>query len=65
MRITPLISADIIGRYTKRNNSIVDNFTMKVIHTKTPDKMLNKLNKIGMLNAQRLQNKQQMLSIIV
>ena len=68
MRITPLISTDIIGRYSKRNNYIMDNFTNTIIHTKNKQqqtKIFQQLNTIGLLNANRLQNKQQMLSIIV
>ena len=68
MKITPLISTDIIGRYSKRNNYIMDNFTNTIIHTKNKQqqtKIFQQLNTIGLLNANRLQNKQQMLSIIV
>lgn len=68
MRITPLISTDIIGRYSKKSNCIIDNFTNTIIKTPTKQKQARlycKLNTIGLLNSNRLQHNQQMISIVV
>ena len=68
MRITPLISADIVGRYSKKANCIIDNFTNTIIQTPSKNKrnkLYCRLNTIGLLNSNRLQNNQAMISIVV
>lgn len=58
MKITPLVSRDIIGRYNIINSSIVDTFTNKVLlRDKTPklNKILAEINRIGLINSDRLQ----------
>ena len=52
MRIVPLINADFFGRYQKCNNTVIDTFTNRDIEsTIDAETLLERLNKIGMLNS--------------
>lgn len=58
MKITPIVSKDIIGRYNISNNSIIDTFTNKVLlngKTSKLNKVLADINRIGLINSDRLQ----------
>lgn len=55
MRIIPIVSHDIIMRYRKINSkTVVDSFTNEKYKTKSADNLLNKLNKIGLVNSNRI-----------
>lgn len=55
MRIMPIISHDIIMRYRKINNkTVLDSFTNEKYTTISADKLINKLNKIGLINSNRI-----------
>jgi hypothetical protein len=67
MRITPLVSKDIVGRYVKTGKGIVDHFTGMVIPTtnkRQQSKVYSRLNTLGAVNAQRLQQGKKMLSFL-
>lgn len=67
IKVTPLVSADIVGRYIKTGKGIVDHFTGMVIPTtnrKQQAKVYARLNTLGAVNAQRLQQGKQMLSFL-
>ena len=58
IRITPLVSTDIIGRYVKAKNGVVDHFTNELIPASSKrmqSKILKKLNTVGLINSERLQ----------
>jgi hypothetical protein len=58
IRVTPLVSTDIVGRYSKGKGCIVDTFMNKVFPTKNrriQNKVFNKLNTVGLVNSNRLQ----------
>lgn len=65
IKITPLISRDIIGRYSAGTRFVLDNFTQQVIPTKNSRKALTKLNKVGAMNAVRLQGGQELKTIAI
>lgn len=55
MKIIPIISHDIVMRYRKINSkTVVDSFTGSKYITNSADKLINKLNKIGLVNSDRL-----------
>lgn len=55
MRIIPIVSHDIIMRYRKINSkTVVDSFTGSKYITSSADKLINKLNKIGLVNGNRI-----------
>ncbi len=55
MRIIPIISHDIIMRYRKIDSkTVVDSFTGNKYITSSADKLINKLNKIGLVNSNRI-----------
>lgn len=55
MKIIPIISHDIVMRYRKINSkTVVDSFTGSKYPTNSADKLINKLNKIGLINSDRL-----------
>ena len=67
MRITPLVSKDIIGRYVKTGKGIVDHFTGVIIPTtnkRQQARVYSRLNTLGAVNAQRLQQGKKMLSFL-
>lgn len=54
MRIAPIMTMDIIGRYQKTSNKIIDTFTNKVIVTGKENKidaLYKEINKKALLNA--------------
>ena len=60
IKVTPIVNADIIYRYRKQANTVIDAFTNQVL-TKSDnqaklDKVINKLNKVGLFNAKILDN---------
>ena len=60
MRITPIVNAEIIGRYRKTANTITDVFTNKVL-VKSNNKariilLFNELNTKGLMNAKIIDN---------
>ena len=58
MRITPITTMDII-RYRQVANTVVDTFTNKVLYKGSKaSKMLDKVNQIGLLNANLIDHKQ-------
>ena len=70
MKIQPIVNKDIIGRYRKTANKIIDVFTNQTIlksnNNKKLNKKLNQLNTIGLINAQRIDNNQaQLLYVLV
>jgi len=69
MRIAPICSKEIIGRYRKINNTITDVFTNQILlrsnSNRTLNKKYNQLNAIGLLNAQRIDNKQTKLLYVL
>lgn len=55
MRIIPIISRDIIMRYRKIDSkTVVDSFTGSKYMTSSADKLIDKLNKIGLVNSNRI-----------
>lgn len=60
LKVTPIVNADIIYRYHKQANTVIDAFTNEVLcksnNTSKLDKAINKLNKVGMFNAKILDN---------
>ena len=55
MKIIPIISHDIIMRYRKIDSkTVVDSFTGSKYMTSSADKLINKLNKIGLVNSNRI-----------
>ena len=60
MRITPITSKEIIGRYRKQANTILDSFTNQVLLQSNNKAKVNKvykqLNTIGLVNAKILDN---------
>ena len=66
MRITPIVSNDIIMRYRKIDYStVIDSFTNEKYKTKSADSLLNKLNKIGIINCNRVnKNINQLLYVV-
>lgn len=55
MKIIPIVSHDIIMRYRKINSkTVVDSFTGSKYITSSADKLINKLNKIGLVNSNRI-----------
>lgn len=60
IKVTPIVNADIIYRYRKQANTVIDAFTNKVLcksnNTSKLDKTINKLNRVGMFNAKLLDN---------
>ena len=60
IKVTPIVTNDIIYRYRKQANTVIDAFTNEVLtksdnHAKL-DKVINKLNKVGLFNAKILDN---------
>ena len=52
MRITPITNANVFMRYRIVDNSkVVDSFTNEIFKTRSASKLLEKLNKIGTINA--------------
>ena len=60
IKVTPIVNTDIIYRYRKQANTVIDAFTNKVLcksdNASKLDKTINKLNKVGMFNARILDN---------
>jgi hypothetical protein len=60
MRITPIVNVDIIYRYRKQANTVVDAFTNQVLmknkNNSVLDKAIKELNRVGMINARILDN---------
>ena len=60
MRITPIVNADIIYRYRKQANTVIDAFTNQVLmknkNNSVLDKTIKELNRVGMINARILDN---------
>jgi hypothetical protein len=60
MRITPIVNADIIYRYRKQANTVIDAFTNQVLiknkNNSVLDKTIKELNRVGMINAGILDN---------
>jgi hypothetical protein len=60
MRIAPVVNADIIYRYRKQANAVVDAFTNQVLmknkNNSVLDKAIKELNRVGMINARILDN---------
>ena len=53
MRIVPIINADFISRYQRQGKRVVDTLTNRSINynnESTAQALLDRLNKIGMLN---------------
>ena len=70
MKIQPIVNKEIIGRYRKTTNKIIDVFTNQTIlksnNNKKLNKKLNQLNAIGLINAQRIDNNQtQLLYVLI
>lgn len=60
LKITPIVTNDIIYRYRKQANTVIDAFTNQVLtksnnHAKL-NNIINKLNKVGLFNAKLLDN---------
>ena len=52
MRITPITNANIFMRYRVMDGTrVLDSFTNQIFKTSSASKLLDKLNKIGTLNA--------------
>ena len=52
MRITPITNANIFMRYRVMDGTrVLDSFTNQIFKTSSANKLLDKLNKIGTLNA--------------
>ena len=52
MRITPITNANVFMRYRIMDGTrVLDSFTNQVFKTSSASKLLDKLNKIGSLNA--------------
>ena len=60
MRIAPVVNADIIYRYRKQANAVIDAFTNQVLiknkNNSVLDKTIKELNRVGMINARILDN---------
>lgn len=60
MKVTPIVNADIIYRYRKQANAVIDAFTNEVLlksnNVNKLDSTIKKLNKVGMFNAKILDN---------
>ena len=60
MRITPIVNVDIIYRYRKQANTVIDAFTNQVLmknkNNSVLDKAIKELNRVGMINARILDN---------
>lgn len=60
MRIEPLTNANMILRYRKQANTVIDSLTNQTLLTnnneKKLDKFIKKLNKLGYMNAHILDN---------
>ena len=60
IKVTPIVNADIIYRYRKQANTVIDAFTNQVLcksnNASKLDKTINKLNRVGMFNAKLLDN---------
>ena len=58
MRIVPIVNTEIVGRYRKQANNILDVFTNQVLYTTNNKTKLNnvfkQINTIGLVNAKRL-----------
>ena len=56
MRITPISSTEIIGRYAQQGCKVIDTWLNQVLYTGTTElatnKILNRINRIGILNSQ-------------
>jgi hypothetical protein len=56
MRITPITSTEIIGRYAKQGMKVVDTWLNQVLYTGSTElatsKALARVNRIGLLNNQ-------------
>ena len=54
MRITPITSTEIIGRYAKQGMKVVDTWLNQVLYTGTTElatqKALTRINRIGLVN---------------
>ena len=52
MRITPITNANVFMRYRVMDGTrVLDSFTNQIFKTSSASKLLDKLNKIGTLNA--------------
>jgi hypothetical protein len=60
MRIEPLTNANMVLRYRKQANTVIDSLTNQTLLTnnneKKLDKFIKKLNKLGYLNASIIDN---------
>ena len=60
MRIEPLTNANMVLRYRKQANTVIDSLTNQTLLTnnseKKLDKFIKKLNKLGYMNADILDN---------
>ena len=60
MRIEPLTNANMVLRYRKQANTVIDSLTNQTLFTnnneKKLDKFIKKLNKLGYMNAHILDN---------
>lgn len=60
LKVTPIVNSDIIYRYRKQANTVIDAFTNEVLcksnNANKLDNTIKKLNKVGMYNAQLLDN---------
>ena len=58
MKITPICNCDIIGRYRKQSNTLVDTFENRILLRTKNKARLNKkyqeVNRVGMINAKIL-----------
>ena len=56
MRITPITSTEIIGRYARQGLKVVDTWLNQTLYTGTTEfatnKVLARVNRIGLLNSQ-------------
>ena len=53
MKIIPIINTDFIGRYQRRGSKVIDTLTNKQYmsnNDRVAQRLLDRLNKIGMLN---------------
>lgn len=60
IKVTPIVNADIIYRYRKQANTVIDAFTNEVLcksnNANKLDNTIKKLNRVGMFNAKILDN---------